>query len=100
MTETKKVHDVFEKTKGVKGANLSHLENQVGGALVEAVSHLNAESKKLASAVILNKVQEVTYEKDKSFILIHVTYRSSKVLLTPAYKKLITNSRRDSKRLS
>ena len=90
MTETKKVHDVFEKTKGVKGANLSHLENQVGSALLEAVNHLDADSKKLASAVIINKVQEVTYDKDKSFILIQVTYRSNKVLLTPAYKKLIT----------
>lgn len=90
MTETKKVHDVFEKTKGVKGANLSHLENQVGTALLEAVNHLDAESKKLASIVIVNKVQEVTYNKDKSFILIHVTYRTNKILLTAAYKKLIT----------
>lgn len=90
MAEVKKVHDVFEKTKGVKGANLSHLQNQVGGALIEAVNHLDAESKKLAAAVVIKKAQEISYDKDKSFILINVTFRTNKVLLTPAYKKLVT----------
>ena len=90
MTETKKVHDVFEKTRGVKGATLSHIESQVGSALIEAVNHLDAENKKLASSVVINRVQEVTYEKDKSFILIFVGYRTNKILLTPAYKKLVT----------
>jgi hypothetical protein len=90
MTETRKVHDVFERTKGVKGGNLSHLENQVGAALIEASNHIDAENKKLASAVVINKVQEISYEKDKSLILINVTYRSNKILLTSAYKKLIT----------
>jgi len=90
MTETRKAHDVFEKTKGVKGATLSHLESQVGSALIEAVNHLDAENKKLGSSVIINKVQELTYEKDKSLILIYVGYRTNKILLTPAYKKLVT----------
>lgn len=43
MTEAKKVHDVFERTKGVKGGNLSHLENLVGGALIEASNHMDTE---------------------------------------------------------
>jgi len=90
MTETRKAHDVFEKTKGVKGATLSHLESQVGSALIEAVNHLDAENKKLGSSVIINKVQELTYEKDKSLILIYVGFRTNKILLTPAYKKLVT----------
>jgi len=90
MAETKKVHDVFEKTKGVKGATLSHIESQVGSALIEAVNHLDAENKKIGSSVVINKVQEVTYDKDKSFILIYIGYRTSKILLTPAYKKLVT----------
>ena len=89
MTETKKVHDVFEKTKGVKGATLGHLENQVGSALMEAANHLDAENKKLASVILIHKVQEITYEKDKSLILINVTYRTNKILLSSAYKKLI-----------
>lgn len=90
MTEAKKVHDIFEKTKGVKGGNLSHLENQVGAALIEAANHMDAESKRLASAVIVHKVQEIVYEKDKSLILINVTYRTNKIIFTAAYKKLIT----------
>jgi small subunit ribosomal protein S7e len=32
----------------------------------------------------------VSYEKDKSFILIYIGYRTNKILLTPAYKKLVT----------
>jgi hypothetical protein len=90
MTETRKAHDVFEKTKGVKGATLSHVESQVGSALIEAVNHLDAESKKLGTSVIINKVQELTYDKDKSLILIYVGYRTNKILLTPAFKKLVT----------
>jgi hypothetical protein len=90
MTDTRKVHDVFEKTKGVKGSNLSHLENQVGSALVEAATHLDAENKKLAASILIHRAQEITYEKDKTLILITVTYRTSKILQTTAYKKLIT----------
>jgi small subunit ribosomal protein S7e len=62
----------------------------VGGAVVEAIGHLDAESKKLAAGVTVVKVAEHTYQKDKSFLLIHVNYRSSKLLLTPIYKKLVT----------
>ena len=90
MTEIRKAHDVFERTKGVKGATLSHVESQVGSALIEAVNHLDAENKKLASSVVINKVQELSYDKDKSLILIYVGYRTNKILLTPAYKKLVT----------
>ena len=91
MTDIKKVQEVFERTKGVKGANLTHLEIQVGNALIEAASHLDTENKKLAQAIIVHKVQEITYEKDKSLILIVVRYRSNKILLTPAFKKLVTD---------
>ncbi len=90
MTETRKAHDVFERTKGVKGATLSHVESQVGSALIEAINHLDAQNKKIASSVLINKVQELTYDKDKSLILIYVGYRTNKILLTPAYKKIVT----------
>ena len=90
MTEAKKVHDVYERTKGVKGANLSHLENQVGNALIESANHLDAENKKLASAIMISKVQEVSYDKDKSVVLITVSYRTNKILLGTAYRKFIT----------
>ena len=60
MTEAKKVHDIYERTKGVKGANLSQLENQVGSALLDSASHLDAENKRLASGIKISKVQEVS----------------------------------------
>ena len=91
MTDTRKVQEVFERTKGTKDGKLSHLENQVGQALIEAASHIDAENKRFASAVVVNKVQEITYEKDKSLILINVTYRTNKIIYTNAYKKLITD---------
>ena len=97
MTETRKADDVFEKSRGGKSAvplllmqTLSHLEKQVGGAVVEAISHLDAESKKLTAGLTVIKVAEYTYQKDKSFLILHVNYRSSKLLLTPIYKKLVT----------
>ena len=90
MTEAKKVHDVYERTKGVKNASLSHLENQVGNALLEATNHVDPENKRLAAAILIHKVQEVTFEKDKSFILIVVAFRKNKILMTSAFKKLIT----------
>jgi small subunit ribosomal protein S7e len=40
--------------------------------------------------VTIVKAAEHTFQKDKSFILIHVNYRSNKLLLTPVYKKLVT----------
>jgi hypothetical protein len=90
MTETKKVSEVFQRTKGGKGGNLLQLESQVGNALIESVSHLDAEHKKLAASITITKVQEVAQQKDKTFLIIHISYRSGKILLTPVYKKLVT----------
>lgn len=90
MADTKKVAAVYEKARTAKTPTLSHLEQQVGGAFVEAVNHLDAEGKKLAAHIFITKATEIAFQKDKSFILIYVSYRSSKVLLTPVYKKLVT----------
>lgn len=62
----------------------------MGGALIEAINHLDAENKKLCAGVYITKATEHTYQKDKQFILIQVNYRSNKLLLTPVYKKLVT----------
>jgi small subunit ribosomal protein S7e len=90
MTDIKKVAEVYEKTRTAKTSVLTHLEQQVGGAFVEVVSHLDADSKKLASHIHISKAAEISYGKDKSFILIYLSFRSSKVLLTPLYKKIVT----------
>jgi len=90
MTDIKKTSEVYEKTRTAKTPVLSHLEQQVGGAFVEAVSHLDAESKRLASHIHISKAAEISYGKDKSFVLIYLSFRSSKVLLTPLYKKIVT----------
>lgn len=62
----------------------------MGSALVEAINHLDADSKKQSAGIYITKAVEYTYQKDRSFVLIHVNYRSHKALLTPIYKKLVT----------
>lgn len=57
---------------------------------MEAINHLDAESKRVAAVLHITRVAEHTFSKDKSFILIHLNFRSSKLLLTPIYKKLVT----------
>jgi len=54
------------------------------------VSHLDADSKKLVANLTITKAVEHSFQKDKSFILIYINYRSNKILLTPVYKKLVT----------
>lgn len=90
MTDIKKASEVFERTKGGKGGNLAQLQSQVGNALVDTINHLDAEQKKAAVAISITKVQQLSVQKDKSFLIIFITYRSGKVLLTPLYKKLVT----------
>ena len=90
MTDIKKVSDIKEKSKSSKPANLLHLEQQVGNALTEVINHLDGENKKVASIIHFNKAVEINIQKDKSFVLLYVSYRSNKVLLTPLYKKLVT----------
>jgi len=90
MTDIKKVSAVFEKPKTGKAVTLSHLEQQVSAAFTEVANHFDADSRKLAGLIVFSRATEITFQKDKSFVLVYVSFRSSKVLLTPVFKKLVT----------
>jgi small subunit ribosomal protein S7e len=90
MTDIKKVSAVFEKSKTGKTVTLTHLEQQVSAAFADVANHFDADSRKLASLIVFSRATEVTFQKDKSFVLVYVSFRSSKILLTPVYKKLVT----------
>ena len=69
---------------------LDPLEQQVGGHLLEAISHFDQEGKRIASYISIVKASEVSYGNGKSFVLVYFAYRSHKVLLTNLYKKIVT----------
>lgn len=54
--------------------NLSHIEQQVGTAVQEIITHLDAEGKRLASFIAINKAVEFQFGKDKSAILVYFSY--------------------------
>jgi len=91
MATNTKVSQVFEQHRSAKGSNLSHLEVQVGQALQDTVNHYDGENKTTGSAVKINRVVEIPLGKEKPAILIYVNYRSSRLLLTNLYKKLVND---------
>ena len=58
--------------------------------MLDAISHFEQEGKRIASFISIVKASEVSYGKDKSFVLVYFAYRSHKVLLTNVYKKIVT----------
>lgn len=45
------------------------------------IGHLDAESKKLAAFILIHKVVEFTYGKDKSALLVYFVYALSYVVI-------------------
>lgn len=90
MEVTKKPSLIFARSKTTKNAQYSPIEQQTGTALQEILSQLDGDNKKYASSFEINKVVEIPNGKEKPAALVYLTYRSSKVLLTPLYKKLVS----------
>lgn len=91
MAENKKVSQIFETKRTLKGANLSNLEVQVGQAVQDAVNHYDGENKRIASFIKINKVIEIPIPKEKPALLVYVSFRAQKVLLSTLYKKLVSD---------
>jgi len=90
MATTRKAPEVNTKTSVAKPANSAQFEQTVSNALTEVINHLDAENKKVASVIQFKKAIEINITKDKPFVVLYVSYRSNRVLLTPLYKKLVT----------
>jgi hypothetical protein len=88
MAENKKVSQIFEAKRT---ANLSNLEVQVGTAVQDAVNHYDGENKRIASFIKINKVIEIPIAKEKPALLVYVSFRAQKVLLSTLYKKLVSD---------
>lgn len=91
MATSNKVSQVFEQKRSAKGSNFSHLEVQVGQALQDTVNHYDGDNKKFAQSIKINKVIEIPMGKDKPAFLVFVNFRSQRLLLTPLYKKLVSD---------
>jgi small subunit ribosomal protein S7e len=90
MEVQKKPSLIFARSKSNKNANYSAIETQTGTALQEIVAQLDGDNKKLGSFLEINKVVEIPNGKEKPSALIYLSHRSHKVLLTPLYKKLVS----------
>lgn len=87
--EAKKVSQIFARTKTTKNPTFSHIEQQVATALLDIISHLEGDSKRVASFIEVNRVVEIPLGKEKPAILIFFSHKSHKVLLTHLHKKIV-----------
>lgn len=90
MEAAKKPSLIFTRSKTNKNAHYTPLEQQTGTALQEIISQLDGDNKKYAASIEINKVVEIPNGKEKPNALVYLTYRSNKGLLTPLYKKLVS----------
>lgn len=91
MDATKKLSSIFAKSRSSKNSHFSHVEQQVGNALIEAVATLDADNKKYEPHIEINRAIEIPMGKDKPAILIYLSHKSHKLLLLPLYKKLVSD---------
>lgn len=91
MEVTKKPSLIFARSKTNKNAQYSAIEQQTGTALQEIISTLDGDNKRFGSFIEINKVIEIPNGKEKPIALVYLTHRSHKVLLTPLYKKFVTD---------
>ena len=91
MEATKKLSQIFARSKTNKNAQYSAIEQQTGAALQEIVSQLDGDNKKYAAFIEINKVVEIPNGKEKPTALVYLTHRCHKVLLATLYKKLVND---------
>ena len=59
MEATKKMSQIFARTKKTKNPTFSHVEQQVGTALVDIVSHFDGDNKRVGSFIEVNRAIEI-----------------------------------------
>ena len=88
--DSKKPSAIFARARTNKNAHYSPIEVQVGSALQEIVANLDADNKRYGQFIEVNKVVEIPNGKEKPIALVYFSYKSHKVLLTPLYKKIVS----------
>ena len=71
MSQAKKPAQLFERKQKDKQANLTHVEQNVAGALSEIINGLEGENKYLGSFITVKKAIEIPNGKEKPSILIY-----------------------------
>ena len=92
MEGNKKLSAIYSRAKTTKNPQYSAMEQQAGFALIDIVSALDGDNKRLGSFIEVNRVIEIPMgNKEKPAVLIYFSHKSHKVLLTPLYKKLVAD---------
>ena len=89
MESTKKLNLLYARSKNTKNPQYSPVEQQVGIALADCISHLDGENKRIGSFIEVNRVVEIPMGKEKPALLVYFSYKSHKVLLTNLFKKVV-----------
>jgi len=88
--DSKKPSTIFARSRTNKNAHYSALEQQVGTAIQEIVAHLEGDNKRFGQFIEVNKVVEIANGKEKPIALVYFSHKTHKVLLTPLYKKIVS----------
>ena len=89
MEGNKKLSAIYARAKTTKNCQYSAIEQQAGLALLDVVSHLEGENKRIGSFIEINRAVEIPMGKEKPAVLIYFSHKSHKVLLTALYKKIV-----------
>jgi small subunit ribosomal protein S7e len=89
MDAQKKPASISQKPKVPKNAQQSQMEQQAHSALQEIISGLDEQAKRSCRFVAIEKVVELPNEKEKPILLVFLSNRSHRVLVTSLYKKLV-----------
>ena len=89
MDGNKKLSSIYARAKTTKNPQYSAAEQQVGAALIDIVSQLDGDNKRLGSFIEVNRVIEIPMGKEKPAVLVYFSHKSHKVLLTHLYKKIV-----------
>lgn len=91
MEGNKKLNQIYARAKNTKNPQYSPVEQTVGLALADSVAHLEGDNKRIGSFIEINKVVEIPLGKEKPALLVYFSHKSQKVLLTPLYKKIVSD---------
>lgn len=91
MEANKKLNQLYARAKNTKNPQYSPVEQQVGLALADSVAHLEGDNKRIGSFIEVNRVIEIPMGKEKPALLVYFSHKSHKVLLTPLYKKIVSD---------
>ena len=90
MEGNKKLSQIYARSKKTKNPQFSPIEQQAGNALIDIISHFDGDNKRLGSFIEINRAIEIPMGKEKPAVLVYLSHKSHKVLLTNLFKKIVS----------